>query len=207
MIGVSCTDRRAIVTLQRPDKANALTEGMLAQLCDTVRSVSDDKAVSALILTGEGKTFSAGADLEEVRHGTLATCPLWEKLSAAIAESPILTIAALNGSLAGGAMGMVLACDIRLSVPDARFFYPVLKMGVLPQPSDPGRLAALVGPSRAKLILMGAERVSAETAHDYGLVDKIHDDPLAAAFALSEAACQADRQLVTSIKSLFQDRR
>ena len=205
MIAVRRENGRAIITLQRPDKANALTEAMLADLCDAIRELREDGSVSAIILTGEGQTFSAGADLDEVRNGTLATSPLWEELSASIADCPILTIAALNGSLAGGAMGMVLACDLRISVPSARFFYPVMKIGVLPQPSDPGRLAALVGPARAKLILMGAERITAETARDFGLVDVIQEYPLGTAFELSEAACSADRTLVTSIKSLFRD--
>ena len=69
---------------------------------------------------------------------------MWERLSGAIASLPCLTIAALNGTLAGGAMGMVLACDLRIAVPGAKFFYPVMKLGFLPQPSDPKRLAALV---------------------------------------------------------------
>lgn len=103
-------------------------------------------------------------------------------------------------------MGMVLACDLRVSVAEARFFYPVMKIGVMPQPSDPGRLAKLVGPARAKLILMGAERITAERALEIGLVEHIHDDPMKKAFDLSEAACKADRALVGSIKSLFRDR-
>ena len=75
---------------------------------------------------------------------------MWERLSGAIAAFPGLTIAALNGTLAGGATGMALACDLRLAVPGARFFYPVMRLGFLPQPSDPARLAALVGPARAR---------------------------------------------------------
>ncbi|MDG1430145.1 MAG: enoyl-CoA hydratase/isomerase family protein, partial [Paracoccaceae bacterium] len=93
--------------------------------------------------------------------------------SSAIASLPGLSIAALNGTLAGGAFGMALACDLRISVPTAKFFYPVMKLGFLPQPSDPGRMAALVGPSRAKLILMSGQKVLADEAHAMGLVDRI----------------------------------
>jgi enoyl-CoA hydratase/carnithine racemase len=103
----------------------------------------------------------------------LATSDLWEDLSGAIAGFPGLTIAALNGTLAGGAMGMVLACDLRLAVPGARFFYPVMKLGFLPQPSDPGRLAALVGPARAKFLLMGGQKIDTDDALSWGLVDRI----------------------------------
>ncbi|HSG37086.1 MAG TPA: enoyl-CoA hydratase/isomerase family protein, partial [Paracoccaceae bacterium] len=138
-----------IVTINRPEKANSLTREMLLRLAEIAEEAVDAKV---LILTGKGKVFSAGADLDEARAG-LATDPVWERLSGALASLPALTIAALNGTLAGGAFGMALACDLRVAVPTAKFFYPVMKLGFLPQPSDPKRLAALVGPARAKLIL------------------------------------------------------
>lgn len=113
------------LTINRPDKAGALTEQMLTDLRDTVRGAQD---AAAVILTGTGKVFSAGADLDAARAG-LATSPLWEELSGAICDLPGLTIAALNGTVAGGATGMVLACDVRIAVASAKFFYPVMKLG------------------------------------------------------------------------------
>ena len=110
----------------------------------------------ALILTGSGGVFSAGAELEAAKAG-LATSDVWERVSSAIASLPCLTIAALNGTLAGGAFGMALACDLRLAVPTAKFFYPVMALGYLPQPSDPRRMSALVGPARTKMILMAGK--------------------------------------------------
>ncbi len=157
-------------TIARPDKANSLTGEMLASLADFVEAAA--REARALVLTGEGKVFSAGADLDEARAG-LATSPLWERLSGAIAGAPILTIAALNGTLAGGAFGMALACDLRIAVPDAKFFYPVMKLGFLPQPSDPARLVALVGPARAKMILMAGQKITADEALAWGLVDRL----------------------------------
>ena len=147
-----------IATIDRQEKANSLTEEMLTQLADFAESATSAKV---FVITGTGKVFSAGADLDEARAG-LATSPVWERLSGAIAALPCLTIAALNGTLAGGAFGMALACDLRISVPTAKFFYPVMKLGFLPQPSDPKRMAALVGPSRAKLILMGGQKITAD---------------------------------------------
>ena len=161
------------VTVNRPDKANSLTAAMLSRLADLMMEASLDPHIKALILTGAGdKVFSAGADLDEARAG-LATSPLWEQVSGAIAGLPCLTIAALNGTLAGGAFGMALACDLRLAVPNARFFYPVAKLGFLPQPSDPGRLVALMGPARAKLLLLGGQKFSADEAYAFGLIDRI----------------------------------
>ncbi|MEL7211047.1 MAG: enoyl-CoA hydratase/isomerase family protein [Pseudomonadota bacterium] len=158
-----------MATIDRPDKANSLTRQMLTDLADIAEEAH---AAKALIVTGTGKVFSAGMDLEAAKEG-LATDPVWERLSGAIATHPGLTICALNGTLAGGAMGMALACDLRICVPTAKFFYPVMKLGFLPQPSDPARLAALVGPARAKLILMAGQKVTAEEALAMGLVERI----------------------------------
>jgi enoyl-CoA hydratase/carnithine racemase len=159
--------------MNRPEKANSLTAAMLEQMLDLLLEASVDPHLRALVLTGAGeKVFSAGADLDAARAG-LATSPLWEQVSGAIAALPCLTIAALNGTLAGGAFGMALACDIRLSVPGARFFYPVAKLGFLPQPSDPGRLRALIGPARTKLLLLGGQKFTADEALAFGLIDRI----------------------------------
>ncbi|NOD78687.1 MULTISPECIES: enoyl-CoA hydratase/isomerase family protein [unclassified Ruegeria] len=169
MIDLTKEDGLWITKINNPDKANALTGAMLAELAEIVEAATEAKA---LILTGAGKVFSAGADLDEARAG-LATSDVWERLSGAIAALPCLTVAALNGTLAGGANGMALACDLRIAVPSAKFFYPVMKLGFLPQPSDPKRLAALVGPARAKLILMAGQKITAQEAYAFGLVDRI----------------------------------
>lgn len=167
-----------IVTINRPDKANSLTADMLERLCEIVESA---RAARALVLTGTGKVFSAGADLDAARAG-LALSPLWERLSGALARLDAVTICALNGTVAGGAMGMFLACDMRISVPGAKVFYPVMKLGFLPQPSDPKRLAALVGASRAKMILVAGQKVPVEAAEQWGLIDRVVEgDVLAAA--------------------------
>ncbi|RMH46762.1 MAG: enoyl-CoA hydratase/isomerase family protein [Alphaproteobacteria bacterium] len=159
------------VTIDRPEKANALTRAMLVELAEIAEAAGGE--ARALVIRGAGeKVFSAGADLDEARAG-LATDPVWERLSGAIASAPCLTVAALNGTLAGGAFGMALACDLRVAVPHARFFYPVMRLGFLPQPSDPARLARLIGPSRAKLILMSGARLAADEALAFGLVDRI----------------------------------
>lgn len=159
------------IALNRPDKANALTPDMIDQLIAAIRAAIGGGA-RAIVLTGRGRVFSAGADLDAARAG-LATSPLWEELSGAIAGAPALTIAALNGTAAGGSLGMVLACDLRIAVPEARLFYPVMKLGFLPQPSDPARLVALAGPARAAMILMAGQKIDAETARAWGLVDRI----------------------------------
>ena len=157
------------ITLNRPEKANALTAAMLQELAEIAEAAQQARG---LIITGAGGVFSAGGDLDEMADG-LATSEVWERLSTAIAAVPGLSIAALNGTLAGGAMGMALACDIRLAVPKAKFFYPVMKRGFLPQPSDPLRMSALIGPARTKLILMGGQKLSAQAALQFGLIERV----------------------------------
>lgn len=157
------------ITLNRPEKANALTAAMLQELAEIAEAAQQARG---LIITGAGGVFSAGGDLDEMADG-LATSAVWERLSTAIAAVPGLSIAALNGTLAGGAMGMALACDIRLAVPKVKFFYPVMKRGFLPQPSDPLRMSALIGPARTKLILMGGQKLSAQEALHFGLIERV----------------------------------
>lgn len=192
------------VTLNRPDKANSLTAEMLGDLVSIMRDAASARAV---ILTGTGKVFSAGADLEAARAG-LATSPDWERLSGAIAALPGLTIAALNGTLAGGATGMALACDLRIAVPGASFFYPVMKLGYLPQPSDPVRMSALIGPSRTKMVFLAGQKLTTETALTYGLIDEIvRDEPvLDRAKALCADIGGADPAIARQIKRLCQRR-
>ena len=191
------------VRLNRPDKANSVTRVMLAGIA-AAAAEAEAAGVAAFVLTGEGKVFSAGADLDEARAG-LATDPVWEELSGRIAAMPCLTVAALNGTLAGGAFGMALACDLRIAVPTARFFYPVMKLGFLPQPSDPGRMAALIGPARTRMILMASQRIDAATALDWGLVDRVVEpEALAAAVAeLTEAVRAAPAAIRAGITGMI----
>ena len=189
------------LTLDRPDKANALTPDMLSEIADIAEGA---QVAKCLIITGAGRVFSAGADLDAARAG-LAVSPIWERVSGAIAALPCLTIAALNGSLAGGAFGMALACDLRISVPTAKFFYPVMKLGFLPQPSDPPRMNALMGPARTKMILMAGQKIDAPTALDWGLVDQISEPDVLMTTAKTLAAdvLKADATQISGIKGLI----
>ena len=188
------------ITLNRPEKANALTAAMLQELAEIAEAAQQARG---LIITGAGGVFSAGGDLDEMADG-LATSALWERLSTAIAAVPGLSIAALNGTLAGGAMGMALACDIRLAVPQAKFFYPVMKRGFLPQPSDPLRMSALIGPARTKLILMGGQKLTAQEALQFGLIERVlePEDLLPTAENIAADTMAASPEIVKGIRSL-----
>lgn len=199
MIRLQTEGALRVIRIDRPEKANSLTADMLEALCVMAEDAQDARA---LILTGTGAVFSAGADLEAARAG-LATSPLWERLSGAIAALPGLTVCALNGTAAGGAMGMVLACDLRVATPEAKVFYPVMRLGFLPQPSDPGRLAALVGPSRARMILMAGAKITAEEAQAWGLFDRLAADPVTEARALARDCLAAEPDHALAIKRMI----
>lgn len=188
------------ITLNRPEKANALTAAMLQELAEIAEAAQQARG---LIITGAGGVFSAGGDLDEMTDG-LATSALWERLSTAIAAVPGLSIAALNGTLAGGAMGMALACDIRLAVPQAKFFYPVMKRGFLPQPSDPVRMSALIGPARTKLILMGGQKLTAQEALQFGLIELVvePEDLLPTAENIAADTMAASPEIARGIRML-----
>lgn len=188
------------ITLNRPEKANALTAAMLQELAEIAEAAQQARG---LIITGAGGVFSAGGDLDEMTDG-LATSALWERLSTAITAVPGLSIAALNGTLAGGAMGMALACDIRLAVPQAKFFYPVMKRGFLPQPSDPLRMSALIGPARTKLILMGGQKLTAQEALQFGLIELVvePEDLLPTAENIAADTMAASPEIARGIRML-----
>ncbi|WP_172329394.1 enoyl-CoA hydratase/isomerase family protein [Mangrovicoccus sp. HB161399] len=190
------------VRLNRPDKANSVTRAMLEGVAEFAEEAQGRAKV--IVLTGAGKVFSAGMDLEAAKSG-LPTDPVWERVSAAIAAFQGLSIAALNGTLAGGSMGMALACDLRVAVEGAKLFYPVMSLGFLPQPSDPGRLATLVGPSRAKMILMAGQKIPVAEALSWGLVDRVvaKEDLEGCVRDLAAAALGAEPSHISGIKSLI----
>lgn len=203
MIRIETDGALWLLTLDRPEKANALTRDMLEALDAGVARAAQDGA-RALVLTGAGPVFSAGADLDQARAG-LATDPVWARLSNRIAALPFLTIAALNGTLAGGAISMALACDLRIAVPGAKVFYPVMRLGFLPQPDDPARLAALIGPSRARMILLAGARITTDEALSWGLIDRITapQDLLPTARTLAADALAAAPGHAAAIKAML----
>lgn len=207
MIEVSHENGLWRVKLNRPDKANALTLQMLADLRDAAEAARKDPELRAFILTGAGdRVFSAGADMASTDDMQAFTrAPEWTEMSAAIAGLPCLTIAALNGTVAGGGFAPVLACDMRICTPDAKFFYPVLKRGFLPQPNDVTRMVALIGAARAKMILMAGQKLTAEEALTFGLTDMIVPltDFAETLASLTADAMAAKPQQVAAINKLF----
>ncbi|MEM9850368.1 MAG: enoyl-CoA hydratase/isomerase family protein [Pseudomonadota bacterium] len=206
MIRHSTADGIWRVTIDRPEKANAVDLPSLRALAEAAHAAHRDPDLRAFVLTGAGdRAFCAGADVAEgVDMFAFTRDPAWPAASGAIAALPCLTIAALNGTVAGGGFCPMLACDVRVAVPGAKFFYPVLKRGFLPQPEDVTRLQTLIGPGQARRILMGGAKLSADEALACGLVDALAPDGLDTAVAplLADAAA-AKPESIAAIKRLF----
>jgi len=190
------------VTLNRPEKANALNRAMREALTGHFRAAAEDPGLRALVITGAGeKAFCAGADLKE--PGGLED-DSWDEMSAALSALPQFAVAMINGPCIGGGLSLALGCDMRLAVPRAIFSYPVLRNGLLPGSIDAERLRALLGPGRASSLLLAGITLSAEEALTWGLVER-----LVAAEAMEEAigavcaaALGAERHHLQTLKQI-----
>jgi enoyl-CoA hydratase/carnithine racemase len=181
MLRTDLADGVLTVTLARPERRNAIDGEMAAALREAFESAADDGEVRALILTGEGKAFSAGGDLSrferdwdprEFRHDShrlTALITLLERL-----EKP--TVAAINGAVTGAGTQLALVCDVRLAATSARLIYREGRLGIIPSHGGVTRLVKLIGQARARDVILGGEGLTAEEAHRAGLVTEVVDD-------------------------------
>ena len=171
----------ATVTLNRPERRNSLSDAMLTDLGAVVSALRDDAAVRIVILTGAPPVFSAGADAalkssmspEERRHA-MATRKsqfrrLFERVNTMLEGLEQITVCAINGHAIGGGWGLTLACDFRIAAAEAQFWIPEVDLGVPLGVASTTRFVRLVGPARAKEIILECRRYSAEEARTLGL--------------------------------------
>src|SRR3990167_7419610 len=192
MIELQRQDHIAIVTLSRPP-ANAFSLEGLRQLRQTVLELNADATVRALVITGSGaKFFCAGADLNTFADGdraqALDMAQAFGAAFEALAESRLVTIAAINGYAMGGGLECALATDIRVAEQHAPLALPEAAVGLLPCGTGTQMLPALVGEGWAKRMILLGERVDAPTALRIGLVEEVVDSgqALTKALALAE---------------------
>ena len=187
----------ASIQLNRPEKANACNEAMLDILAGAIENMATDDQIRVLIISGAGnRSFCAGADLHEIRQRNYADALNLKsaKVFDKIALSPKITIAAINGSAAGGGLELALACDIRIAVEDATFFFPETKLGLIPAAGGTRRLPRIVGIPRAKELILGGRVWNAKDALRWGLVNEVVqcEDLLAQAHKWGEEIAQRD---------------
>ena len=173
----------AILEIAHPP-VNALAHAVRAGLLAGLTQANADPTVSAIVLTGRGAGFSAGADIGELKAGRIDP-PFPNDLHAAIEVSAKPVIAALHGVAFGGGLELALACHARVAHPATRLALPEVKLGLLPGAGGTQRLPRLVGASAALDVTLSGEPIDAARAETIGLVDALADDPRAAACVLA----------------------
>jgi enoyl-CoA hydratase/carnithine racemase len=175
----------ATVTLARPDRRNSLSDAMLTELGAAFAELRDDTTVRVVIVTGAPPVFSAGADAglkssmsADERRRAFASSKsqfrrLFERANTALEGLEQITIAAVNGHAVGGGWGLALACDFRLAAAEAQFWIPEVDLGVPLGVASTTRFVRLVGPARAKEIILECRRYTADEARAMGLVHRV----------------------------------
>ncbi|MCB1264792.1 MAG: enoyl-CoA hydratase [Mycobacterium sp.] len=194
-------DRVALITVNDPDRRNAVTETTSALLAETVQRAESDEGVHAVVVTGAGKAFCAGADLSAL--GAAATEGL-QRLYAgfmAVGRCSLPTIAAVNGAAVGAGMNLALAADVRIAGPNAMFDPRFQKLGIHPGGGATWMLHRAVGPQVARAALLFGMRFDAEAAVRHGLALQLAEDPVAAALELAAGPAAAPREVVLATKA------
>ncbi|MGW3493482.1 enoyl-CoA hydratase/isomerase family protein [Streptomyces sp. NPDC001020] len=169
----SVTDGVASVVIHHPAKRNAMTAGMWEALPPLLEMSAADPGVRVLVLTGEGGTFCAGADISTLRGSPEKAQTLAVRAEEALAAFPKPTLAAVRGHCVGGGAQLAVACDLRFADQDALFGVTPAKLGIVYPGSATRRLTSLVGPGTAKYLLFSGELIDAERALRTGLLDEV----------------------------------
>jgi len=180
---VQSSDQITTVTLNRPSARNSLTTELMVELRELVDQLRGDETTRAVIVTGAGRIFSVGADVEMLtRIGetytpeqTRAEICMWRAAFDALEQLPQMTIAAVNGLAYSGGVVLALACDFRLASSRAIFGLPEIKLGMVLALGGTQRLARLIGASAAKEMILRGRNVTAIEAQRLGLVHRVSD--------------------------------
>ena len=195
-ITVDRHDAHVVITLNRPDALNALSIELLGELRHVIAEVERDASIRGAILTGAGKAFAAGADIEELHQldGTTGReyAERGQSVFSMIEDLDKPVIAAVNGFALGGGCELAMACHIRLASSKARFGQPEVSLGIIPGFGGTQRLARLVGLGRAIEYNLTGELIDAETAYRIGLANHLHEpeELMPAATAMMETILQ-----------------
>ena len=196
-----------VLTLDDPDKRNAMSPRLQAELGDGVDAVARDRDARVLVITGNGPAFSAGADLPavfgdldrpvgEIRARLRATYDSFLR----VRRLEIPTLAAVNGAAVGAGVNLAMSCDVRIAGPQASFGVTFTKLGLHPGGGCTWFTVNALGPQRALALLLDGGSLSAEQAHAAGLVLDVVDDPLAAALDTAARWAGLDPDLARDIK-------
>lgn len=186
-------DDIGILTINRPEKMNALSAELTDELQKVLAGIEEDKELRVLVITGAGdKAFVAGADINELvdRDALIGrrVSRFRQELFSRIENLPIPVIGAVNGFALGGGLELALACNIRLASDKAKFGAPEVKLGIIPGDGGTQRLPRLIGLGRAMEMVLTGDFVDADEAYRIGLVNKVvpHEELMEATTALAK---------------------
>lgn len=170
----------AIITLNRPDKLNALNNQLFSDLDKAITELELDIKIRALLLTGEGKAFAAGADIKELnacdgRSGKHFS-EFGSKVMARLEAMTIPVVAAINGFALGGGCELAMACHIRYASTRAKMGQPEINLGILPGYGGTQRLTRLVGVAKSMELNLSGDMISADEAKRIGLVNEVYEE-------------------------------
>jgi len=200
-----------VLTLDREKELNALDRALLEAIRDTARSLAAEKSLRAVVLTGAGRAFAAGADIQAMSQLTPIEAEAFSRLgheaTAALEELPVPTIAAVNGFALGGGCEVACACDWIYASTKARFGQPEVNLGLIPGFGGTSRLLRRVGIAWAKEIVLSGEMMSAEEAQRIGLVNRIFEpgELLPAAIAMGETIAKKGPLAISLAKRVLQE--
>jgi enoyl-CoA hydratase len=198
---VQVDERVAVITVNDPDRRNAVTAEISAALRAAVDGAEANPDVHALIVTGAGKAFCAGADLTALGDATEDGLRSIYDGFLAVANCTLPTIAAVNGAAVGAGLNLALAADVRIAGPTALFDARFQKLGIHPGGGATWMLQRAVGVQAARAALLFGMRFDAEAAVRYGLALDVTDDPVAAARDLAAGPAAAPREVVLATKA------
>jgi enoyl-CoA hydratase len=173
----TASDRIATITVNRPDKLNALNDRVIEELGQAIEAARADANIGGVILTGAGRAFVAGADISQLEKHTAisakALAQRGQEVFRRFETSPKPTIAAVNGFALGGGCELAMSCHLRIASDAAKFGQPEVKLGLIPGYGGTQRLARLIGKGRALQLLMTGEMIDAQEAYRIGLVNRV----------------------------------
>lgn len=194
-------DHVALITVNDPDRRNAVTGEISAGLRAAVQRADADPRAHAVVVTGAGTAFCAGADLSALGNAAEDGLPRLYDGFLAVADCTLPTVAAVNGPAVGAGLNLALACDVRVAGPNAMFDARFQKLGIHPGGGMTWMLQRLAGPEVARAALLFGMRFDAAAAVRHGLALTVADDPVAAARQLSAGPAAAPREVVIATKT------
>jgi len=207
---VQTVDRIAVVTITNPP-ANAISKPVIAELGELLEEWENNEQIKAIVVTGEGRFFIAGADIKEFTELTSADAIAMSKLGQAVFDRiesyPKPIIAAINGACLGGGLELAMACHIRLAAHEAKLGLPELNLGLIPGYGGTQRLPRLVGRGKATQLILASEVIGGEEAMRIGLVEAVYpaeqllDEAKKLAYTLSQKSAVTLKLALDAIRA------